>query len=227
MEQQIFTSLIQNNTVTVSSFTLSIASAFLLGAVTAFIFSIISDESKSFLVTLAILPPIVALVIMMVNGSLGASVAVAGAFSLVRFRSNPGTAREISAVFLAMAIGLACGVGYPVFAAVFAAAVLAVLFAYERTGIFGKSYGKLYKTLKVTIPEDLEYNRMFDDIFDKYTESSKLIQVRTANLGSLMKLTYEVTLKNEGTEKALIDELRVRNGNLEIGISSQTNSSEL
>ncbi len=215
----IFSSIITSEALTFTGFSASLASAIALGALTAFIYRYISKESKGFLVSIAILPPVVALVIMMVNGSLGASVAVAGAFSLVRFRSNPGTAREICAVFLSMAIGLACGIGYPLFAFIFTLVIGGILCIYEKTGfISGKSeaYGK---TLNITIPEELDYSDVFSDIFDKYTKEIRLVRIKTTNLGSLNRLTYEMILKNEGTEKKMIDELRCRNGNLEIGIS--------
>ncbi|MBR3053082.1 MAG: DUF4956 domain-containing protein, partial [Firmicutes bacterium] len=169
--------------------------------------------------TIALLPAIVAVIIMMVNGSLGASVAVAGAFSLVRFRSNPGTAREICAVFLAMAVGLACGIGYPAFAALFAAIICIVTLAFEHFGMMQKRSAELDKHLHITVPEDLEYADVFTDLFEKYTSESTLKSVKTTNLGSLNKLNYMITMKEPGKEKEFIDELRCRNGNLEISIS--------
>lgn len=176
---------------------------------------------------MALLPAIVAVIIMMVSGSIGASVAVAGAFSLVRFRSAPGTAREICAVFLAMAVGLACGMGYVGFAAVFAVILALVATIYDRTGFLENKDGGMEKILKVTVPEDLDYEGVFDDLFEKYTSSSKLLGVKTTNLGSLNKLRYQVKMKKAGTDKAFIDELRCRNGNLEISMSLLADSSEL
>ena len=173
------------------------------------------------------LPAIVAVIIMMVSGSIGASVAVAGAFSLVRFRSAPGTAKEICAVFLSMAVGLACGMGYVAFGAIFAVILAIVSMIYDKVGFLEKNDRCLEKTLKVTVPEDLDYEGMFDDLFQKYTSSYKLMGVKTSNLGSLNKLRYNVTMKKAGTDKAFIDELRCRNGNLEINLSLMADASEL
>lgn len=201
--------------------------AVVLGLVVALALSYKSRHSSGFLITVATLPAIVAVIIMMVNGSLGASVAVAGAFSLVRFRSNPGTAREISGVFLAMAVGLACGIGYPAFAALFTVIILAVLMLYDRVGVAQGRAGALHKVLKITVPEGLDYSGMFDDIFLLYTKDFELQGIKTTNLGSLNKLTYDVTLKEAGTEKQFIDELRTRNGNLEIALSLPASESAL
>ncbi len=153
--------------------------------------------------------------------------AVAGAFSLVRFRSAPGTAKEICAVFLSMAVGLACGMGYVAFGAIFAVILAIVSMVYDKVGFLEKTDRCLEKTLKVTVPEDLDYEGMFDDLFKKYTSSYKLMGVKTSNLGSLNKLRYNVTMKKAGTDKAFIDELRCRNGNLEINLSLTADGSEL
>ena len=180
------------------------------------------------MVTLAVLPATVAVVIMLVNGNLGAGVAVAGTFSLVRFRSTPGTAKEITAIFLAMAVGLACGMGYPGFAALFAVLMCAVSVFYALINFGGQPKGQLRRILRITVPENLDYPTAFDDLFEKYTSKLQLMEVKTTNLGSLNRLTYEVTLKTSGTEKEFIDELRCRNGNLEISMSYQpTESREL
>ena len=173
------------------------------------------------------LPAIVAVIIMMVNGSIGASVAVAGTFSLVRFRSAPGTAREICAVFLSMAVGLACGMGYVAFGGIFAVILAIVTILYDRVGFLEKREGGMDKILKVTVPEDLDYEGMFDDLFKEYTTSAKLTNIKTSNLGSLNKLHYNITMKKAGTDKAFIDDLRCRNGNLEISLSLLADSSEL
>ena len=172
-----------------------------------------NTTTKGFLTTLALLPAIVQMVIMLVNGNLGTGVAVMGAFSLIRFRSVPGTAREICSIFLSMAVGLATGTGY------LAAAVLFTLIL-ELAGLFctllrfGASGQE--KSLKITIPEDLDYTDVFDDLLETYTSKWELIQVRTAEMGSLYKLQYRVVLRNPAQEKKFIDDLRCRNGNLEI-----------
>lgn len=209
--------------ITLGNFALCVAAALLLGAVIALVAGFRARSSHSFLLTLAVLPAIVAVVIMLVNGNLGAGVAVAGAFSLVRFRSMPGTAREIGMIFLAMAVGLACGMGYPTFAAIFAIVMCAVVFLFSLLSFGQKRDFKLRKILRVTVPEDLDYGSIFDDIFAQFTRSADLLSVKTTNLGSLNRLTYEIVLKEKGTEKALIDALRCRNGNLEISLSYQPN----
>ena len=207
--------------ITLTGFIISITAAIVLGAVVSLVFTRNSYETKSFAITLALIPAIVAIIIMMVSGSLGAGVAVAGTFSLIRFRSAPGTAKEIGGIFLAMASGLACGMGYPVFAAIFTVIICAVFVLYSHLGFGSNNKDGLAKTLKITVPEDLEYEGMFSDIFDKYTKNCELAGIKTTNMGSMNKLTYNLTLKEAGTEKRMIDDLRCRNGNLEIALSLQ------
>ncbi|MGM9662307.1 MAG: DUF4956 domain-containing protein [Oscillospiraceae bacterium] len=175
-----------------------------------------SGSSGSFAVTLALLPAAVCVVIMMVNGNVGAGVAVAGAFGLVRFRSAPGSAREIGAIFTAMGAGLAAGMGYLAYAALFALLLGGAAMLYTGLGL-GESGRR--KTLHITIPEDLDYTGVFDPVLREYAAAYALKQVKTTNMGSLFKLTYDLTLRDPGKEKALIDELRRRNGNLEISLS--------
>ena len=198
-----------------TDFIIYIAVALGLGIVIAASYMFKTKTSRSFLATLALLPALVCVVIMMVNGSIGAGVAVAGTFSLVRFRSAPGTAREITAVFLAMATGLICGMGYFVYASIFTAIICVAMMLLKVTG-FGNS--KDEKELHITIPEDLDYEGVFDEIFDKYTSERKLISVKTSDMGSLFRLKYTVTIKNGMSEKDFIDKLRVRNGNLPITV---------
>lgn len=223
----IFGSIFASGVLGIGGFVISLAVALVLGAIIAIVYSYHTAHSNGFLVTVAMLPAIVAVIIMMVNGSIGASVAVAGTFSLVRFRSAPGTAREICAVFLAMAIGLACGMGYVAFAAVFAAILAIVTIFYDHAGFLQTRDGGLQKILKVTVPEDLDYEGMFDDLFQKYTSNAKLTSIKTSNLGSLNKLHYNVTMKKAGTDKEFIDELRCRNGNLEISLAMLADTGEL
>ena len=198
-----------------TGFIIYIAVALGLGIVIAASYMFKTKTSRSFLATLTLLPALVSVVIMMVNGSIGAGVAVAGTFSLVRFRSAPGTAREITAVFLAMATGLICGMGYFVYAGIFTAIICVAMMLLKVTG-FGDS--KDEKELHITIPEDLDYEGVFDEIFDKYTSERKLISVKTSDMGSLFRLKYTVTIKNGMSEKDFIDKLRVRNGNLPITV---------
>ena len=171
--------------------------------------------------TLALLPAVVCVVIMMVNGNVGTGVAVAGAFSLVRFRSVPGSAKEICIIFLAMGTGLVVGMGYLGYAFLFAILLGGMTVVYSRLGFGARKKGSLYKTLRITIPEDLDYTGVFDPILKEYTSDFELTQVRTTHMGSLFRLTYDLTLSSPGIEKELIDKLRCRNGNLEITVSKQ------
>lgn len=223
MLESTFASLYNSLTgITLQTFLICMGSALALGAVIAVVYCFRTAHSASFVVTLALLPATVAVVIMMVNGNLGAGVAVAGAFSLVRFRSTPGTAKEIGAIFLSMAVGLACGMGYPGFALIFTVIMCVMTLVYSLVNFGGHRNAALRRVLRITVPEDLDYPTVFDDLLEKYTTHVTLTSVKTTNLGSLNRLTYELTLRKAGTEKAFIDELRCRNGNLEISMSLQT-----
>lgn len=226
MLQTIFSGIYNTATgITLQTFLVSIFTALALGAVMAAVYCFKSRHSRSFVVTLALLPATVAVVIMLVNGNLGAGVAVAGTFSLVRFRSTPGTAKEITAIFLAMAVGLACGMGYLGFAALFAVLMCLMNLLYAWTNFGGQPKAQLRRVLRITVPENLDYPNAFDDLFEKYTSQILLTEVKTTNLGSLNRLTYELTLLKSGTEKSFIDDLRCRNGNLEISMSFQSTES--
>ena len=157
---------------------------------------------------------VVAVVILLVGSNVARAFSMAGAFALVRFRSAPGSAKDISIVFFTMAAGLACGLGYVTFAAVFVAVMLIVLIGATAIGFGDRNIGK--KQLKITIPENLNYSSVFDDLFDKYTSEYKMSRVKTTNMGTMYELTYEVRLKDESQEKDFIDQLRIRNGNLNI-----------
>ena len=174
--------------------------------------------------TLSVIPAAVAMVIMLVNGDFGTGVAVAGAFGLIRFRSAPGTAKEIAAIFTAMGVGLACGVGFIGYAAAFAAIMCGAMLLYGFIGLGSEKNEERQKKLTITIPENLDYSRVFDDLFDKYTVSHRLVNVKTTNMGSLFKLAYDVELKTDASEKGFIDELRCRNGNLEINLHRRESS---
>lgn len=203
------------------NFLLCLGCALVLGLVMALAYMYRTRYTQSFVVALALLPAVVCVVIMLVNGNVGAGVAVAGAFSLVRFRSVPGTAKEICALFLAMGAGLIAGMGYLGFAALFTAVMCGVFLLYSRLDLGERRGTAREKTVTVTIPEDLDYTGVFDDLFRTYTRSHELVRVKTTNMGSLFRLTYHVTLRDAGQEKALIDGLRCRNGNLEISVSSR------
>lgn len=211
--------------ISVTDFLLCLGCALFLGLVIAFAYMYHTRYTKSFVVTLALLPATVCVVIMMVNGNVGTGVAVAGAFSLVRFRSVPGTAKEICMIFLAMSSGLIVGMGYLGFAALFTMILCVVSLLYHKLDFGAKKNTAAYKTFTITIPEDLDYTGVFDDIFAKYTSSHELAHVKTTNMGSMFRLTYRVTLRDVDKEKEMIDQLRCRNGNLEIAVSPQENTS--
>ena len=195
-------------------FLLCCLASIVLGAAVALIYMFRHTYSRNFVVTLALLPLIVQMVITLVNGNLGAGIAVMGVFNLVRFRSIPGSAKDIGSVFLAMAIGLATGMGFLVLAVIFTVIVAIVNVVYVLSP-FGKQK-EPEKTLKITIPEDLEYDGVFEGALARYTDEHELTMVQTTNMGSLFLLEYAVRMKEPGMEKRLIDELRCRNGNLKV-----------
>lgn len=207
--------------ISVTDFMLCLGFSLVLGLIMAFAYMYRTRYTKSFVITLALLPAVVCIVIMLVNGNVGAGVAVAGAFGLVRFRSAPGTAKEICTLFLAMGAGLIAGMGYLAFAALFTIIMCAVFMLYNRLDFGSRKNAATYKIFTITIPEDLNYTGIFDDIFAEYTASHDLIRVKTADMGSMFRLTYNVTLRDATKEKEMIDKIRCRNGNLEITVSRQ------
>ena len=228
MLNTIFKGLFDSSNMTVvpvSQFLLCVAVALVIGAGIAFTASRRSAFSHSFLISLAALPALVCVTIMMVNGNIGAGVATAGAFSLVRFRSAAGTAKEIVLIFMAMVAGLVAGMGYLAYAVLFALILCAIFLILGRFDPEAKGLGKV---LRVTVPEDLDYDGAFDATLGEYCTQWKLKQVKTVNMGSLFRLTYQLTLRPDASEKAFIDALRCLNGNLEIAIAQgEVVSSEL
>ena len=212
-----FTSIIDaSSALTLQNGLLCLVTSIVLSLLVAVVYQLSGASSKSFTVTLALMPALVQVVIMMVNGNLGAGVAVVGAFSLVRFRSFPGSSKEICVVFFAMAIGLATGMGHLAFA-VFFTIILSLLLLLLCRSPFGELHAvPTEKELRITIPEDLDYPHIFDDLFEKYTNRVTLERVKTTNLGSMFELTYHIRLKKAVQEKAFLDDLRCRNGNLTI-----------
>lgn len=207
--------------ISIADFLLCVGVSLAVGLILAFAHMYRSRYTKSFVVTLALLPAVVCVVIMMVNGNVGAGVAVAGAFSLVRFRSVPGTAKEITILFLAMGAGLITGMGYLAFAVLFTVLMCLVCTFYNYLDFGTTKNTARYKTLAITIPEDLDYTGVFESILKEYCTSYELIKVKTTNMGSLFRLTYDLVLKKGVNEKQMIDQLRCRNGNLEITVSKQ------
>ena len=195
-------------------FLASIFLALALGIGTALVFQFRTKHTASMATTLAIMPPAIALVFMLVNGNIGAGVAVAGAFALVRFRSLPGTAKEIAAIFVAMAVGLACGMTQLLLAVIFFAIMSVTVIVLTLIG-FGDKSAKM-RQLRITIPEDLDYYELFDDLMEKYTKEWELSRVKTTNMGTLYELWFDVLLKDEKQAKEFMDAIRCRNGNLRV-----------
>ena len=210
--------------ISVTDFLLCLGTSLVIGMFMAVAYMYRTRYTKSFVVTLALLPAVVCVVIMMVNGNVGTGVAVAGTFSLVRFRSVPGTAKEICTLFLAMGAGLIAGMGYLGFALLFTAVMCIMFVLYNRLDFGTKKDAANFKTLTITIPEDLDYSGIFDDIFSEFTTSHDLVRVKSTNMGSMFKLTYNVMLRDVTREKDMIDQIRCRNGNLEISVSKQETS---
>ena len=209
------------NVIAVQDFLLCVGCSLVIGLILAVAYMCGTRYTKSFVATLAILPAVVCVVIMMVNGNVGTGVAVAGAFSLVRFRSAAGSAKEIGAIFLAVGTGLVAGMGYLGYAFLVAVLLGGVSLLYHRLDFGAGKKQDRYKTMHITIPEDLHYSGVFDKILQKYTTECELVQVKTTNMGSLFRLTYNLTLRSGDQEKEMIDKLRCRNGNLEITVSKQ------
>lgn len=211
-----FSSVLNNmeGSLTVQNALLCAVVSLALGFLIAFIYGWQGACSKNFMVTLAMLPVLVQMVIMLVNGNLGTSVAVLGAFSLVRFRSVPGSSKEMAVIFFAMAVGLATGTGFLSFAAAMTFLVGIVFLVLEKTH-FGQ-WKQERKDLRVTIAEHLDYTEIFDDIFQTYTSKCCLWRVKTTNLGSMYELDYHITLKDVRKEKEMLDAIRCRNGNLTV-----------
>jgi len=206
---------ILNNTLTIENALLCSIVALILGFLIALIHMKTEEHyTKNFIITLALLPLLVEVVIIMVNGNLGTSVAIMGSFALIRFRSMPATSKEITCVFFAMAVGLSVGMGYLTFSIFFTILTNLMIFFFWKIK-FGEPKIKR-KVLKITIPETLDYIEVFDDILKQYTNFYDLTKVKTTNMGSLFELTYQVVMKSFDNEKEFIDDLRSRNGNLSI-----------
>ena len=218
-----FNSIFTGDAITVVQGLIVTGVALGLGILSSLVYMFRSYCSKNFAVTLALLPPIVSMLILMVNGNLGTGIAVVGVFSLVRFRSQPGNAREILAIMLSMAIGLACGTGYVTFA-VFGAVIVCIVWLI----LFSTPFGNTAKReLRIEIPENLDYEGLFDDIFKEFTTKHEVITVKTVQMGSIYELRYHVSLRRDKGEKAFIDAIRARNGNLPVSCGRVKNDDEL
>lgn len=222
----ILTGSIIQGSLTLGSVLLCTVTSLIMGLGVAYVYMAEKKYSKGFAVTLALLPAMVQIVIMLVNGNLGTGVAVAGAFSLIRFRSVAGSARDIGTIFFAMAIGLATGMGYLFYAVLFFLIIGLVSLLLTRSKFGGEKQD--IRILRITIPENLDYEGLFDDLFTRYTDSAELDRVKTTNMGSLYELSYNVQLKTPAVPKKFLDELRCRNGNLNIVCGRpQTSKDEL
>ncbi len=215
---------ILSSSLTITSCLVCFVVSIVLGFIIAVVHNINKNSNKNFLVTIILLPLIVNVIIMMVNGNLGTSVAILGAFSLIRFRSTPGSSKDLLSIFLAMAVGLSTGMGQIYFAIMFTFIACGLIILLEKTNILS---GYNSKILKIVVPEDLDYEGIFDDVFNKYTDKSELLKSKTINMGSLYELEYRIVTKNGIKEKDLIDDIRIKNGNLKVMLSNQLKENEL
>ena len=220
-----FDSIISPDGLTITSTLICTAASLLLGLGAATVYRLRTKQpSRNMFVTLLVLPALVQAVIMLVNGSIGAGVAVMGAFSLVRFRSAPGSSRDICFIFYAVCIGLATGMGYIAFAVIIAVIIGLVLVGISFTPWFRNPVKR--RLLRVLIPENLDYTGIFDDIFSEYLSEHELVQVKTTAMGTLFDLRYQIIEKDPSREKEMIDRLRERNGNLTISVAALPDSAE-
>ena len=203
-----------NGTLTLGLFLLAIGASMVLGLILALVFMYKNTYTKSFISALVLIPAVETVVIMLVNDNLGVGLSVAGSFALIRFRSVKGNAKELVAVFIAMTIGIICGTGYVAIAGVFALLLCGVMFLMTLLDFGRQSEDDKY--LKITIPESLNYDEVFDGILKKYCRSYEPESVKTLTLGSLFRVEYRIVMKDAGQTKQMIDEIRTRNGNLEI-----------
>ncbi len=216
MLNTLFNTILTNGSFTPIGFCEILIAALVCGLIIAGAYMIKNKYSKSFVVTLVLLPVVVALVIILVNGNIGAGVAVAGAFSLVRFRSAPGRGQEITSIFIAMAVGLALGMGYIGIAVLFSVVISGINLLINISGFGGRENEE--RTLRITVPENLDFETRFDDIFRDYLESYTYEEVKTTNMGSLYKISLNVMMKPGVSAKEMMDDIRKRNGNLEVSL---------
>ncbi|MBR2810806.1 MAG: DUF4956 domain-containing protein [Solobacterium sp.] len=217
-------STVLTGTLTPATVFACILSALAAGMIVSLVYRLCEHPTKSFSMTVAILPAIVTMVIMMVNGNIGVGVAVAGSFSLVKFRSLPGKASDILVIFLAMALGLCTGMGYIFLAMIMAVTIAAVYLLLAKTNLLSQAGS--YRSLRIMIPEDLDFTTVFDDIFKKYTAKAEVNTVKTMNLGTMYQISYDIELKDTAKEKEMIDQIRVRNGNLAVVSSRHATMTE-
>lgn len=217
MPANLFSSIMSKGDITLSAFLIATFCSLLSGFIIAGMYMVKSRYSKSLIISLVVLPCIVQIVIMLVNGNIGTGIAVAGAFSLVRFRSAAGNGREISWIFLAMSVGLATGMGYVFLALLFALLISLVELILNLVNFGGEADEA--RNLRIFIPESLDYEGKFDDIFESYLKRHDLMHVKTCNMGTMYRLEYDIVMLRGKSIKEFMDKLRERNGNLEISVS--------
>lgn len=216
-------SSIINENITMNSLVIVIISSLILGFIISITHKLTSKYNKNFLITLMIIPLMVAMIILTVNGSLGTGIAVAGAFSLIRFRSVPGTSKEILSILISMTVGLVLGTGYVLFGVLITIISSIMILILNKIKLFENNDNKI---LKILVPENLDYTDIFNDEFNRYLNSYEINQVKTTNMGSLYEITYLVNLKKIN-EKEFIDKLRIKNGNLKVSLSKPIEENNL
>lgn len=224
MLDSIFTSATATETLTLSGMLAAVGTALILGLVISLVYLNTHKQegySTGFLITLIMLPAIIAIIILLIGNNIARAFSLAGAFSLVRFRSAPGDPKDIAYVFFTLAVGLACGMGYLAYGAIFALILCLVMIVLQVTG-FGKTKTDAMQ-LKITIPENLNFQGLFDDILTKYADSWRMKQVRTTDFGTLFQVAYNITLKSGVNQKQFLDDLRCRNGNQNISLTLREN----
>lgn len=209
----------------VGDITICLLASVVLGIIISIFYMNTGKYNKNFVIAIAILPILVQVIIMMVNGNLGTSVAILGAFSLVRFRSAPGNSREIVSIFYSMAVGLSLGMGHIAFACLITIVIGVLMVILYKTPFGSKSQDE--RTLKIVIPEDLDYENIFDDVFKKYLSKFELERTKITNMGSMYELYYTVVLKENVKQKEFLDTLRIRNSNLNISLGREMSLMQL
>ncbi|MBR5089118.1 MAG: DUF4956 domain-containing protein [Ruminiclostridium sp.] len=213
---------IYSSVVTPEQFFIMAAASLVSGFLYAWIMSFRVRSTKRFFVVATIIPFIVAAVITFVNGNIGAGVAIGGTFALIRFRSAPGSSDEIAAILIAMGSGIAFGMGYIAYGVVILTALSVLFLALGSVTVFDHKSMTSDRLLRITVPEDLEYNGAFDEAFAQFLKKAESVGVKTTGMGSMFRLSYRIQMKDSSEEKAFIDELRTRNGNLEISVLPYT-----
>lgn len=227
ISNSIFNTTTASTSISLESAILTIVVSFILGGIISFTYMKTSSKkgySQNFSATLVILPVVIAIIVLLIGSNIARAFSLAGAFSIIKFRSAPGDPKDISFVLFTMAAGLACGVGAYSYAAVFTIFLCVLMYILSLINFGAKKV--FHKLLKITIPEDLDYEGAFDDIFEEYTTRYELIKVKTTDLGSLFQLVFNVTMDNSKSQKGFIDALRCRNGNLNITLSMKEDATE-